>query len=191
VLIGTGGFMSFLKSIVNTAGKVSHAGLTVALAPGQVAGKVVGKIPVLGAPLSAIVRLAQSPLKLADSIAQGNRLDHAVINNIKQQVKDVKTVGPYAQMVISVVPGVGTVAAGAIGAGIALASGQPIDKVIVAGVRGALPGGAIATTIFDASQAALSGKPLAEVGIAALPIDPTAKVAIKTSMKLATDVASG
>jgi len=187
--------MSFLKKLVKSAGKVAggvvHVTASVALAPTKLAGKVVGKIPVVGKPFNSVINLANAPLKLVDSIAQGNRLDKAVINNIKGQVKDVKDVAPYAQMVITIVPGVGTLAAGAIGAGIALASGQPIDEALMKGVRGALPGGAIAASIFDASQAVLSGKPLAQIGISILPIDPSQKKALETTMNFAKQVASG
>jgi hypothetical protein len=183
--------MSFLKSFVKAAGSVVHVTASVALAPSKLAGKAVSKIPVVGKPLSSVVNIANAPLRLADSIAQGNRLDKAVIGNIKSQIKDVKEVAPYAQMVITIVPGVGTIAGGAIGAGIALASGQPIDEALIKGVKGALPGGVIAASIFDASQAVLSGKPLAQIGIAALPIDSAQKKALEQTMSYAKDIASG
>jgi hypothetical protein len=186
----------FLKKIVKTAGKgiggAVHITASVAMAPTKLAGKVVKKIPVVGKPLSSVINLSNAPLRLADSIAQGDRLDKAVIANLKSQVKDVKTVAPYAQMVISIVPGVGTVAAGAIGAGVALADGQPIDKILVAGVKGALPGGPMTAAAFDASQAILSGKSITQIGIAAIPgMNDVQKKALSSTLQFAKDVAAG
>jgi hypothetical protein len=211
--------MSFFKSIYKAAGKVTKVvtapvrltanvvghvpivGKTVksvinnplkaAAAPGKLAANVVGKIPIVGTPLKAVVSLGNAPLNLANSIASGDRIDQAVMNNIKQQVKDVKAVGPYAQMVLAVVPGVGTVAAGAIGAGIALAEGQPITKAMVAGIKGSIPGGAVGVALFNISEAAVQGKSLAQIGISALPVDESQKKAITASLSFARDIAAG
>jgi hypothetical protein len=211
--------MSFFKSIYKAAGKVtkvvtapvritaSAAGhipvvgktvkgvinnpLKLATAPANLAGKLLGKIPVVGSPLKSVINLANAPMNLANSIASGNRIDQAVMNNIKQQVKDVKAVGPYAQMVLSVVPGVGTVASGAIGAGIALAEGQPITKAMLAGVKGAIPGGPVGQSLFSISQSAIEGKSLTQIGISALPIPDAQKKAVTATLTFARDIAAG
>lgn len=56
----------------------------------------------------------------------------------------VKTAAPFIQLGMSFVPGVGTVAAAAIGAGISLASGRRITDVFIDAAVGAMPGGALA-----------------------------------------------
>ena len=187
--------MSFLKKLVKSAGKAVggavHVTASVALTPGKLAGKAVSKIPVVGKPLSTVIKITQGPLRLADSIAKGDRIDSAVIGNIKSQIKDVKEVAPYAQMVISVVPGVGTVASGAIGAGIALSNGQPITKALVAGIKDSIPGGAAGKALFSVAEAAVSGKPLAQVGLAALPLPDDQKKAINSTLSFVKDVAAG
>lgn len=181
----------FLDKGGKALGKVAVAPIKVASSTVGFAAQVVGKIPIIGTPLKAVVNIANAPVSLANSIAKGDRIDKAVMNNLKQQLKDVKAVGPYAQMVLSVVPGVGTVAAGAIGAGIALAEGQPITKALVAGVKGSLPGGPVGQTLFSISEAAVQGKPLAQIGIAALPIPEEQKKAVTASLAFARDIAAG
>lgn len=52
-----------------------------------------------------------------------------------------RTVAPFIQLGVSFVPGIGQVASAAIGAGVAFATGAPIDEVLLAGARGAFPGG--------------------------------------------------
>jgi hypothetical protein len=181
----------FLDKAASSAGKVVAAPIKLTAGAAKLAGSVVGKIPIIGTPLKAVVSLASAPLSLANSIAKGDRVDKAVMNNIKQQVKDVKAVGPYAQMVLSVVPGVGTIAAGAIGAGIALADGQPITKAMVTGLKGSIPGGPAGQALFSISEAAVQGKPLAEIGISALPIPDSQKKAVTATLTFARDVAAG
>jgi hypothetical protein len=187
--------MSFLKSIVHAAGKAvgvpTHAALSVALFPEKELAKGAERVPGIGKPLSSVIRLGSAPMRLADSISQGDRVDRATIATLRAEARNVKEVAPYAQMVLSVVPGVGTVAAGAIGAGIALAEGQPITAAIAAGVRGAVPGGPVALSLYDAGNAALHGKPLAQIGIAALPVDPNVKASVGNVLKLAADVSHG
>lgn len=192
--------MSFLKSIVKAAGKgfktVSKytgttAVLSVAYKGTKGVGKLAGKIPVVGKPLKAIVNLGGAPVALAHSITQGERLDRAVLNNIKAQVRDVKTVGPYAQMVVSLVPGVGSVVAGGLAAGLALADGQPIDAAIKAGVVGALPGGPLAKSAFNVSVAIVQKKSIDKIAIAALPIPDSQKKAVTIVLTAASDLAKG
>lgn len=131
--------------------------------------KEIGKIPVIGGPLHTVLdagfSLSMAPVNLAVAVAiDGKRIDQAVLNNLKQQLHDFKQVAPYAQMVISVVPGVGQGVSAALASGLALAEGQSIADVLKAGAIGAIPGGplvkAAVTMATETIQAAASGKPI-------------------------------
>jgi hypothetical protein len=192
--------MSFLKSIVKTAGKglkvvgkvsVQATGIPLAAKTTKAIGKQAGKIPVVGKPLKAIVNLGGAPVSLASSILQGERIDQAVLNNLKQQVRDVKTVGPYAQMVVSLVPGIGTGISAGLGAGLALADGQPIDAAIKAGVEGALPGGPLAKSAFNVTVAIVQKKSIDNIAIAALPLPDAQKKALSITLDATVKMAKG
>jgi hypothetical protein len=128
------------KSVQNGVGKVT---------------KAVSKIPVVGGPLNAVFdatyHASFGPLNAAVAIAKGRRIDRALMDQLKIAVKDVKQVGPYAQMVIGLVPGVGQGVSAAMAAGLALANGQPIEEALKAGAIGAIPGGALVQSCVKAS----------------------------------------
>lgn len=170
--------MSFLSSIAHAVGSVVTAPIKLADDVDHVIGKGLSKIPVLGKPLNAVFDLGNSPVKVSAGIAAGHPISAVLKKEIHDQVKDIKTAGPYAQMVLSFVPGVGTVASAAIGAGLALANGQPLSAAFVAGVAGAIPGGPVAQAAFQAAQSGLQGKPVNQAAIAALPIDDQQKQAL-------------
>lgn len=143
-----------LSNAAKSAGKaVGKATTSVVKATGSVATGIT-KIPVIGAPLktiySASYNAVTGPAKLASDIARGRNVGKSFMTQVKTGVSDMKAVAPYAQMVVSCVPGIGTAASGALGAGIALANGQRIDQALLEGVKGAMPGGPVA-------RAALSG----------------------------------
>ena len=183
--------MSFLGDVVKTAGKGVAGVFHVAALPGELVVKGARKIPVVGKPIGSVFHFANAPLSLAEHIAAGDRLDRAVIGNIKAQVKDVHDVAPYARLVLSCVPGVGTVAAGAIGAGLALAEGQPISGVLMAGVEGAIPGGTVAHSLFKVGKDAIEHKKLTDMAIDALPINPLERASIKATVNLAMKQSQG
>ncbi len=143
-----------LSNAAKSAGKaVGKASSSVVHATGKVT-SAIGKLPVVGAPLKTIYNVsyhaATGPGKLVSDIARGKNVGKSMLNQVKTGVSDMKAVAPYAQMVVSCVPGIGTGISGALGAGIALANGQRIDQALLEGVKGALPGG-------PAARAALSG----------------------------------
>lgn len=183
--------MSFLKDVVHAAGKGVAGVFHVAALPGELVVKGARKIPVVGKPIGSVFHFANAPLSLAEHIASGDRLDRAVIANIKSQVKDVHEVAPYARLVLSCVPGVGTVAAGAIGAGLALAEGQPISGVLMAGVEGAIPGGTIGKSLFMVGKDAIEKKKLTDMAVDVLPINTLEKASIKATLRLAMKQSQG
>lgn len=121
------------------------------------------KIPFIGGPIHAVV--GASPIGLVEHVAAGERLDHALLNHFKDQVHAVHDLAPYATMVVSFVPGIGTGVAAAIAAGAALAEGRSISDAAIAGVRGAIPGGALAQTGFDAAVKIAKGQNVGKVAL--------------------------
>jgi hypothetical protein len=157
-------------SVVSTAvHTVTHNPLTAA------AGAVLSHIPVAGPLVKSVANLVATPLNVAEGLAKGGRIDRVAMANLKSSLASVKQIAPYAQLVLSAVPGVGTGLSGAIGAGLALASGQNISDALVAGVRSALPGGPLAAAAFDVAHAAMQGKPITQIALNALPISPAQK----------------
>jgi hypothetical protein len=165
------------SSVVNTAGKYAiHA---------------VSKIPVVGPLAKSVASLVTLPLNVAEQLAAGGRIDKVAMGSLKSALSSVKQIAPYATTVLSLVPGVGTGLSGAIGAGLALASGQNISDALVTGVRGALPGGALSAAAFDVAHAAMQGKPIDQIALNALPIAPQAKQALAQGVSVAKDLAAG
>lgn len=157
----------FFSNAAKSAGKAVSSGVGfVAKAAGDI-GNAFSKVPVVGGALHGIWSHTVGYVSIADNIVKGVRIDKAISRHLESELKNVKEVAPYAQTVIAVVPGIGPVASGAIGAGLALASGQPIDQAIEAGIAGTIPGGAIAKVAFDAGKAVIQGKSPAEIGLAA------------------------
>lgn len=163
-------------------------------------GEGLDAIPILGGLLGAAWSTATSPVAIAKDVAHGVPLDEVGLHALTRELKNIKTVAPYAQTVISFVPGIGPVASGAIGAGLALANGQPIDEAIIAGIKGALPGGPIAAAAFDAGVATIKGKPAAEIGISAVSglaegagihLPPAAQTALTAGLQVAKGVVEG
>jgi len=175
----------WLKKAVNSAGSGLVHGI-------NAAGSAIGKVPVVGGGLKGVFSVVASPLKLTGNIANGRRLDRAMMDHFHDQLGAAKDVAPYAQTVVSFVPGVGNIASGAIGAGIALAKGQPISEALIEATKGALPGGALAKSAFDAAHAVVQGKPIEEIGLSAIPgLDDTQKKALVTAARAAKDIAAG
>lgn len=149
----------------------------------------VAKIPVLGSIIGVV-----TPIHLVNAVnnvARGQRVDRAAIQVLENKIRDYKDAAPYAASIVSFVPGIGPGVGAGIAAGAALASGKRWDEIAIEAAKGAIPGGNIAKAVFDASQAAIRGKPLDQIGIAALPIDDKAKAAIAAAIALTKDLAAG
>jgi hypothetical protein len=154
-----GGFFGHIGHLLSNAAK--SAGHAIGKAEHSVASGVgtvthaVTKIPIVGAPLktiySASYHVVTGPARLVSDIAHGKRIDKAVLSRLSESVKDAKAVAPYAQAVVSLVPGVGTGVSGVLGAGLALANGQRIDHAILEGVSSSLPGGPLAKAALHAA----------------------------------------
>jgi hypothetical protein len=187
---------SWLESTISTitapVTAVKHAVSTAAHA--------VEQVPVIGDAVHIIDEVNATPFRFVSSIASGTRLDHAVVGELKNQLKIAKEAAPYAQTVVALVPGIGTGVSAAIGAGAALAEGQSITAAAKAAIRSAIPGGALGAAAYDAALKVASGESLSQVALesarAALPSEETKKafdigLAVATGEKLQTALAKG
>lgn len=183
---------AFVTDALKAAGKATTT-VTSGIASGAGSlGSLAGKIPVVGTPISAVYNAAvTTPFKVVNGVVSGKRLDKVAYETLQNAVKNAQTLAPYAQAVVSTVPGVGTGAAGVIGAANALSKGKPISAAIVEGVKGSLPGGPVATAAFDVAYAGMQGKPVSEVALNAIPLPPEQKKLVISGIKAASDIANG
>lgn len=191
---------TFVHNAAKSAGRVIGAASHTL---DQVTGKISGaiqKVPVVGPILHAEWQIDSAPFRVAEDIGRGQRVDKSVLDGVKRTAAGVKEVAPYAQTVISLVPGIGPPVSAAIGGGLALAEGEPIGEAALTAAADALPGGAIAKAGFDAGRAALEHKNIGQVGLAALgdlgqaagvPIPPQASQALGYGLTFAKDLADG
>jgi hypothetical protein len=136
----------FVSNAVKAAGReIGHAMHSIQDVAGKIS-KEIAKIPIVGGALhvifDAVYHASVGLLHMTVSIViEGKRIDKVVMDHLTETLHDFKQVAPYAQMVISLVPGIGPGVSAALSAGLALAEGQPIAEVLKAGLIGAIPGG--------------------------------------------------
>jgi hypothetical protein len=122
-------------------------------------GRDIAKLPLVGKPLHAMFDLTTmailGPALTLGDVLGGQRIDQAILGDLKRELQDVKDIAPYAEAVIAFVPGIGPGVAGALGAGLALASGQSITKAMEEGIKDAIPGGAIAVAIYQVAKTSI------------------------------------
>jgi len=148
-------------------------------------------IPIAKDIQSSIASVYKAPMNAAVSIAKGERIDRVAMQQFQTQLKAAKTLAPYVQTIVSVVPGLGTGLSAAIGGALALASGASIDAALLAAARSALPGGPLAQAAFDVALAAAQGKTVDALLINALPVSPAAKDALVRGARAARQLADG
>ena len=147
----------FISNAAKTVGRaVDKAEHTIQDAEGFVTHEI-SKIPIIGGPIAGIYdsywHIMTAPLEVIINVATGSRIDRAVLAGLKEEATNIKEIGPYATMVVATVPGIGTGVAAVMGAGFALADGQPIDDALINGVVSAIPGGPAAKAAFNVAHA--------------------------------------
>lgn len=152
---------------------------------------IIKRVPVVGKPLASVYGVAVGPAALAEDLARGGRIDHALVRSFKGQVDDIKTIAPYAQTVVTFVPGVGQGVSAALAASLAIANGHPLSDAVLAGVKGAIPGGQLAQTAFSAASGLVQGKRLDDVALDALPMSEEQKDALHTALDVAHRIGKG
>lgn len=183
-----------LKSVGKAVSTVSH--LPVFKQVGDAAAIVSGaalvkRVPVVGPLVKSVHNLTNMPLTMAGQILEGQRIDRVALNGLKNSIKEVKAVAPYAQAVISLVPGVGQGISGALGASLALASGHSISDAMLEGIKGALPGGPAAAAAFEVAKGVMKGDRIDAIAIHALPLPEASKTALARGLDVARDLANG
>lgn len=183
-----------LKSIGKAVKAVNH--LPVFKQIGQAAAivspvNVLKRVPVVGPLVKSVHNIANMPMTMTGQILDGQRIDKVALNGLKNTLKEVKTVAPYVQTVISLVPGVGQGISGALGASLALASGASISDAMIAGLKGALPGGPVAAAAFEVAKGVLKGDRIDTIAVHALPIPEASKQALIKGLDVAKDLAAG
>jgi len=164
---------------------------------GKVA-KVVGKVA--SGIAGAAVDWMTWPYQVAFHIAQGQRIDKAAVEGLHTAMHAARVLGPYVEAIVSFVPGIGSPVAAAIGGGLALAEGKPIDDVMLAAAAGSIPGGVFVKDAYDIGKAAVEKKPMLqsiEEGVLDLasslgvPMPDEAKDALVHGLGLAQDTING
>jgi hypothetical protein len=185
----------FFTNAIKAAGKGIHAATHLVSAGAGIISDGIGKVPFVGPGLHGVFELTiGNSLKLADSIANGDRVDQAVLNNLKQNIASAKAVAPYVQSVISFVPGVGQAGAlvsGVIGASVALAEGRNITDEISKAIRVAIPGGPVMDAAYKVGIGAMHGDRIDTIALSAMPIPDKAKEAVASGLQVANKLASG
>jgi hypothetical protein len=191
----TKGVARFTRSAANAAGHGAH---TLTRVTDKVTGEVTDaarRVPVVGKPLRAAVGATVEPVRLATSLASGRRIDRAVVDSFRRSVREARTLAPYAQLVVSAVPGIGTGLSAAMAGGLVLAEGRPVNEAAVAAARAAVPGGPMAVAAFDAAVAVGSGKPVSDAAVAAAVAnaapDQRSRERIRGALEVAGGVARG
>jgi hypothetical protein len=204
--------------LARTIGKTATGIAKGAAAVGNVVGPMAGTVAKLasrGTPLGALARstygalaaglrgqnilmgaldgLAGTPVMAAlvqvgAGVLRGENLVKAAKMAAKAGISDAREALRLAAMVAPFVPGIGTGVGAALGAADALANGQPITQALIAGVRGAIPGGMIAQAAFDTAAELVQGKRLDQALLTAarnrLPPGP-AQAAFDTGLAIA------
>lgn len=192
--------LDFVNDIVETVGGNAGDAVDWTSNAAQDVGETLDGIPIVGGLLGAAWSGITSPVQIAKDISDGVPIDEVALRHFEREIANVKAVAPYAQTVISFVPGIGPVASGAISAGIAIANGRPIDEILLEGVKGAIPGGPLVGAAFDTTVSVIQGKSVEEIGITAVqglgkaagvPIPQVAEKYLAAGLQVAKGVASG
>ena len=93
--------------------------------------------------------------------------------------------------VLAYVPVLGTAIAFVINTGVSLAEGEDISESVAEGVGGALPGQPASKMAYDVARAAVQGKPIDKLLVAAIPVDDQTKEYIATSVAIFKGIADG
>lgn len=158
---------SFFTKALRSAGKVvTYPTRKVGLTNKNLAkvGNKLKKVPVVGVGLAATYNTAvAAPIRFSNQVAKSGRIDRAVYQDLKAQVKGAQDLAPVAATIASFFPGVGTGIAGAIGAANALSKGQGISGAFKEGAKAATPGGYLAQAAYNSYKDIAAGKKLSKV----------------------------
>ena len=198
----------FVDNTTKACGRTIGSALNTVDDATGVIGNGIKKIPIVGTPLHAVFDIMPAVIvgpeallyKTAEAAITGKRIDRAALETFNGTLNDAKALEPYAQAVVSFVPVFGPPISGAMGTGMALASGQRIDKALLEGAKEFLPGGPIAKTAFDVAQGAVTGQKIGNIAsqgitdvisITGIQLPPEAALGISTALNIGGRIASG
>jgi hypothetical protein len=198
-----GGFFSFVKKAVSSVSsavkkvvpkaiqRAASSVVNTAKKYGSAAVHAIQKVPVLGTIATAAGALALLPAAATSQLLQGKRIDHIAVDQFKSAIKNVRTLAPYVQTVVSFVPGVGQGISAGLGGALALASGAPISEALLDAVKSSVPGGALGQAAFAVASDAIQGKNINSALVDALPISNQQKGLLLKGISAAKDLAAG
>jgi hypothetical protein len=184
-----GAVVPVLSTAAKLASRVTPLGALARATYGAVSAALRGDNIFMG----ALDGLSGTPLfgalvKLGGGLLRGDNLLAAAKAAAKAGISDAREALRFAAMVAPFIPGIGTGVGAALGAADALANGQPITQALIAGVRGAIPGGVVAQAAFDTAAQLAQGKKLDQALLTAarnrLPPGP-AQAAFDTGLAIA------
>jgi hypothetical protein len=184
-----GAAVPMASTIVKLASRATPLGALARSTYGALAAAMRGQNIFMG----ALDGLAGTPVfaalvQVGHGVLRGDNLIKATKMAVKAGVADAREALRLAAMVAPFIPGIGTGVGAALGAADALANGQPITQALIAGVRGAIPGGVIAQAAFDTAAQLAQGKRLDQALLTAarnrLPPGP-AQAAFDTGLAIA------
>lgn len=186
---------TWFGALVKTAGR-ALASATHAIGEGFTEiGGFLGDIPIVGPLLSGVLLIASGPFTFTESIIEGERLDRALIDDFRNKITALREIAPYAQTILSLVPGIGSGVAAAIGAGLALAQGMPIDEALIEGLKSILPGGPAARAALTITYGAAKGDNVldaaGQAAIDALGLSPEASKGLHQAMGVVVQASQG
>ena len=190
------GIGKWISKVASTCGHVVSTVTKTAATGISTVGELAAKVPLAGPVLHGTLSLATGPLKLADSVMSGQRLDRALVSNLKSNIAAIREVAPAAQLIVSTVPGIGGGISGAIGIAGVLADGRPITDALKQGIKDAIPGGPMAKAAFSLTEKIVSGENVIKAGlssvVSAVPgLPPDAQKALATALPMVQALASG
>lgn len=109
--------------------------------------------------------VSRTAKKASRAVKKATRTASRAVKQVaKQAVSTAKRYGGTALSAVgtgaSFIPGIGTGIAAGIAAGTALARGQRLDRALMAGAKGALPGGALTQAALKTAEGVVTGKRL-------------------------------
>ncbi len=172
---------SVAKGVASTVGKITRP-------IGKVVDAVNRFVPIKSVWNLTPAGMAMRAVEGAGQVLQGKNVFKVARDMVQSGVKDLGNVLSAASAVTAFVPGLGTGVAAALGAAGALAQGKPITEALIASVRSAIPGGALAQAAFDVASGLIKGQSLSEAALSAarkqLPGGPAAQAAFDAALAL-------
>jgi hypothetical protein len=145
------------KTPVGAAVRLTESG---ASAAGKLAGNALRSVPVIGKPLDDVYDLNLQPFKVAANVLAGHNIKQSVLEGLGKDIEDAEGARPLIKVVLNIfVPGSGTAASAAIGAGYQLYKNKVLSPGDIVQLSEAAvgTGNAIGSGAFNLAQSTMSG----------------------------------